>query len=66
MDTSSQKSFISSEAVKRLNIPIANKVRLTINPFGGGSEYKEFDVIKIKVQIRECKEREKEEIKFFL
>ena len=51
IDTGSQKSFISAELAKKLQLPVVNTVRLSITTFGGEGVIKEFDAIRLKVQL---------------
>ena len=54
-DTGSQRSFVSPEIVKRLNLPIIEKVPIKLSTFGSNSNSCVLDLVRVKVQFGECR-----------
>ena len=50
-DTGSQRSFVSPEIVRRLNLPILEKVPIQLATFGNGSISRTLDLVKVQIQF---------------
>ena len=50
-DTDSQRSFVSPELVKKLNLPVIEQVPAHLSTFGNGTTLRLLDLVKIKVQM---------------
>ena len=50
-DTGSQRSFVSPELVKKLNLPVIEQVPVHLNTFGNNATLHLLNLVKIKVQM---------------
>ena len=50
-DTGSQRSFLSPELVKKLNLPVIEQVPVHLSTYGNDTTLHLFDLVKIKVQM---------------
>ena len=50
-DTGSQRSFVSPELVRKLNLPVIEQVPVHLSTFGNDTALHFLDLVKVKVQV---------------
>ena len=50
-DTGSQRSFVSPELVRKLNLPVIEQIPVHLSTFGNDTALHFLDVVKVKVQV---------------
>ena len=53
-DTGSQRSFVSLELVRKLNLPVIEHVSVHFSTFGNDTTLHFLDLVKVKVQVGRC------------
>ena len=54
-DTGSQRSFVSLELVRKLNLPVIEQIPNHLSTFGNDTTLHFLDIVKVKVQVGKCR-----------
>ena len=54
-DRGSQRSFVSPELVRKLNLPVVEQVPVHLSTFGNDTALHFLDLVKVKVQMERCR-----------